>query len=360
MALHNIDPSRIISRVAYPFLGASAGVYFLVQSAWRLSHELGVVPSHQAPIPVISVGNISMGGAGKTPFVMFLVERLVEQGLRPCVVSRGYRGSYATEYLLVSDGTTVTPKIDAKIVGDEPFLLASNLKNKAPVMVGRDRLKCIRYVHSNLKSDLVVLDDGFQHLKLKRDVDIVLVSGTEDHMFPLGGLREPLSALSRADMIIVDGNQEVTCRKMREFLSSHEHFTYQSYPVGLMRDDLCHTSNFDDLKGKDVLLVSAIANPVRFRKTAETLGWRLSGHIVYRDHHIYSSKDLTHILEIAKGVPIVFTEKDWVKLTPEFQQRSDVFFLRIGLRVANSEKLIEELVERLGVHGSEQKTGSNN
>ncbi|MGC8660508.1 MAG: tetraacyldisaccharide 4'-kinase [Desulfomonilaceae bacterium] len=360
MAIRQPYSRTIIDCVTYPLVSVSAGVYYLVQSAWRLSHELGVLGSYTAPIPVISVGNICMGGAGKTPFVMFLVDMLAKKGFRPCVVSRGYRGSYNSEYLLVSDGRSVSPKIDPKLVGDEPFLMASNLGNKAAVIVGKDRLECIRYVNSHLQCNLIILDDGFQHLKLKRDIDIVLVTGTEDHMFPLGGLREPLSALTRADIIALDGNQEVTSRKVQQFLASHDHYTYQSNPVGLLGGRLSSAISLDTFKGKDVLLVSGIANPARFKRTVESLDWRILDHIVYRDHHEFSSKDITRVVEVAKGAPIVFTEKDWVKLSPEFQRRDDVFFLRIGLRVTDSEKLVKELVGRLGINGSQQKTSSYN
>jgi len=150
---------------ALPFLGASAGVYFLVQSAWRKAHELKWARSYNAPIPVVSVGNIAIGGTGKTPFVMFLVERLVKKGFRPCVISRGYRGTYAAKYVVVSDGMSLGPKVDADLVGDEPFLMASNLMNMAPVIVGRDRLKCIEFAHKHFNCDLAVLDDGFQRVR---------------------------------------------------------------------------------------------------------------------------------------------------------------------------------------------------
>lgn len=351
----NIGPiSRLPRLPTLPFLGVSAAAYFLIQSAWRKAHELKWAKSYQAPIPVVSVGNIAIGGTGKTPFVMYLVERLLDQGLKPCVISRGYRGTYATEYVVVSDGNSLARQVNPRLVGDEPFLMANNLMNKAPVMVGRDRIKCIEFVYENFNCDLAILDDGFQHLKLKRDIDIVLLSGREDYMFPLGILREPISTLSRADIVVLDSSQEVISERLCDFLACHEHYTFKSYAVALRNGDVSNSRNINDLKGMDVLLVSAIANPGRFQKMVESLDWRIVNHLIYRDHHNYSSADLIYILEKAAGAPVVFTEKDWVKLAPEFQQRHDVFFLSMSLKVDKAEMFLKRLLEKLVMHGSGQ------
>lgn len=344
--------SGLFGVLALPFLSASAGAYFIVQKTWRKVYELELAKSHKAPIPVISVGNIAVGGTGKTPFVMYLVERLVEQGLRPCVVSRGYRGTYSSDYVVVSDGSTMAPHVDATLVGDEPFLMACNLLNKAPVIVGRDRLKCVVFALKTFKSDVAVLDDGFQHLRLKRDVDIVLLSGKEDHMFPLGILREPVSALSRADILVLNSDEEFVSDEIGDFLSSHQHYGYRSSPVSLLgktaEDPPLDPSH---LKGLDVLLVSAIANPERFRKMSQALGWNVVDHLVFRDHHKYAPEDLSNILETANGKNIIFTEKDWVKLPQHFRERDGIFFLKIGVGLERHERFLEQLLDLLKIHG---------
>lgn len=338
--------------LALPFLSASAGVYFIVQKTWRKVHELELAKSHKAPIPVISVGNIAIGGTGKTPFVMCLVERLVERGLRPCVVSRGYRGRYSSDYVAVSDGSKMAPHVDAALVGDEPFLMAYNLLNKAPVIVGRDRLKCVVFASETFMSDVAVLDDGFQHLRLKRDADIVLLSGKEDHMFPLGILREPVSALSRADIVVLNSNAEYISDEIPDFLSSNQHFSYRTVPVSLLGKTSQELPlDPGEFKGLDVLLVSAIANPERFRKMCEDLGWKVVEHLVFRDHHKYSPEDLSNILETANGKNIIFTEKDWVKLPQHFQEQDGVFFLKIGVELENSERFLDQLLDLLKIHG---------
>lgn len=294
-----------------------------------------------------------MGGTGKTPFVMYMTELLVEKGFRPCVVSRGYKGSYTTDYIIVKDIGISRPRVDAALVGDEPFLIASGVDQKAAVMVGRDRLQCVTYAAEHMGCDVAVLDDGFQHLRLKRDIDIVLLSGQEDHMFPLGNLREPFSALSRADLIAVDQNQEMGSRRIQNFLSDREHFKFKSVPLSLNGADPGRSRIPESLRNENVLLVSGIAAPERFIKMAESLGWSVMDHLVFRDHHNFSSRDLDRIVKAAKGAWMVFTEKDWVKLRPEFQARKDVLFLRIGIQLDNDEIFMNRILKALRTHGTE-------
>jgi tetraacyldisaccharide 4'-kinase len=208
------------------------------------------------------------------------------------------------------------------------------------------------YALETFNSDVAVLDDGFQHLSLKRDVDIVLLSGKEDHMFPLGILREPVSALNRADILVLNSNEEFMSDEIRDFLSSHEHYSYRSSPVSLLgktsEDPPLDPSH---LKGLDVLLVSAIANPERFRKMSQALGWNVVDHLVFRDHHKYDPEDLSNILATANGKNIIFTEKDWVKLPHHFRERDGVFFLKIGVEFENPERFLDQLLNILNTHG---------
>ncbi|MFH0958474.1 MAG: tetraacyldisaccharide 4'-kinase [Pseudomonadota bacterium] len=342
-----------LSALASPFLLAPAIGYFLVQSTWRKIHEMGLVDTNKGPIPVVSVGNIALGGTGKTPFVIYLVEQLANRGLKPCVVSRGYKGAYTEEALVVGDWTSQAPKFSAGYVGDEPFLMAKALAGKSPIIVGRDRLRCVEFAAENLACDVAVLDDGFQHLRLGRDVDIVLLSGREDHMFPLGVLREPISALSRSHFLIISESEEVYSRKVRSLSTSLKLYKFRSFPVCLSNDNHGKSMASEYLKGRETLLVSAIANPQRFRKMTENLEWKITNHLIYRDHHIYDSKDLTRVVKEAKGAYIVFTEKDWVKLPREFQQREEVYFLRIGIELRESELFMKQLMELLNINGSQ-------
>ena len=171
------------------------------RSGKRLT-DVGFLSQRKAPVPVISVGNLLLGGAGKTPFVIFLAGMLKNRGLKPAVVSRGYRGTSRAPYLVVGDGSSGEPLVGPDVCGDEPYLIAKRLPD-VPVIVGRKRIYPVRAAHELFGCNVVVLDDGFQHLPLKRDADIVLLNGSEDHMFPWGRLREPLSALRRADIVML-------------------------------------------------------------------------------------------------------------------------------------------------------------
>jgi len=340
--------------LASPFLLVPSIGYSLVQSTWRKIHESGLAESFKSSIPVVSVGNIAIGGTGKTPFVIYLTEELLKMGFNPCVVSRGYKGAYTEEMVVVHDGVSVNPEMDPGYVGDEPFLMARALAGKSPVIVGKDRHRCVEFAAANLMCDIALLDDGFQHLRLRRDVDIVLLSGQEDQMFPLGILREPISALSRADFLILNENADIYSRKIRYLLSSLKPYRFRSFPVCLSGDDNREAKPSSYLKDQETLLVSAIANPQRFRRMAENLEWKITNHLIYRDHHVYRSTDLTRMIREASGSYIVFTEKDWVKLPREFQQRDEVYFLRIGIELSESELFLNELLELLNINGSQK------
>jgi tetraacyldisaccharide 4'-kinase len=328
-------------------LAVPACVYHAVQKTREELYAFGLLRAEDGGIPVVSVGNLLMGGSGKTPFVLYLAELFRNRGFRPAVVSRGYRGNYSEPYVVVSDGRSWKPLVEPEICGDEPYLLAARLRN-VPVVVGRRRIHPVQVARDRFDSDLVLLDDGFQHLQLARDVDIVLINGTEDGMFPLGRLREPISALRRAHMIVLMGTEAVLPKGSSRFVGGKPLF--QSL---LSADSLILSDNPDEhpppetFAGKAVCLVSGIANPERFRNTAEGLGWAVKYHWPFADHHVFSDEQLTQILREADGAPVVFTEKDWVKLPSWFKSKDQVAALRIRLSVTAEHAFWKELLGRL-------------
>ena len=312
-----------------------AAGYYAVQKVRGKAYDWGLLSQSQAPVPVISVGNLLLGGTGKTPFVIRLAGMLRNRGLKPTVVSRGYRGINRAPYLVVGDGSSSEPLARADACGDEPYLIAMRLPD-TPVIVGRKRICPVQAVHELFGCNVVVLDDGFQHLPLKRDADIVLLNGSEDHMFPRGRLREPLSALKRADIVMLMAGSAVpaaaagyvrgpvfTCRAVASGLASGPGL--QSWlPV-------------DSLSAREVILVSGIANPERFRATAKQLGWIIVNHHSFPDHNRFTDKELRLILDQAAGLPVVVTEKDWVKLPAWFKDMDQVSALRIEIVLDNEE-----------------------
>lgn len=322
-----------------------AACYHAVQKIRAEAYRGRILRSRKAAIPVVSVGNLLMGGSGKTPFAIYLAGLLLKLGFRPTIVSRGYRGSNRDKFLVVGDGHSGEPLVGPSVSGDEPFLMAKRLP-KIPVLVGRTRIHAVEAAEKLFGRNLVVLDDGFQHLQLERDLDIALLNGTEDHMFPLGRLREPMSALARADMVVLVGPASMPDSAAR-YAHDAPVFRCRSVPTDL-RKDLGRGGSLEvsELAGEEVVLVSGIANPERFRQTAEGLQWRVLDHLVYPDHHVFSDTELTGILSRWSGVSIVTTEKDWVKLPEWFRKVEQVMALRIDV-VMEEESAFRAVLQKI-------------
>lgn len=299
-------------------------------------YDKGVLPSVNLDARVISVGNITVGGTGKTPLVERLARFLRDEGHRVAVLSRGY-GRKESGAVVVSDGLECTSGPEQ--AGDEPFLLARRLSNVV-VVVGKNRAEVGKKAVDTWKCDVLLLDDGFQHRKLKRTLDIVVLDATQPwgngKLLPAGPLREPLSALRRADAVIfthADGAQNAgeEQQRIRQFTSApvffakHRPVEWVSLPTG---ESLPLTT----LRGKTALGVAGIGNPASFRKTLDTLGIEIAAFWDYPDHHWYSQDDLTQIENTAKAVgvdAVVTTEKDGVRFPVPVGYAIPVYYLKI-------------------------------
>ena len=335
----NMNPFSLLSDSLYSL---PAAAYFAVQKVREQAFRFGLLSGTCPPVPVISVGNILMGGSGKTPFTMYLAQLLKDRGLRPAVVSRGYRGSYRGELLVVSRGDSSGPEVGPSECGDEPFLIAERLP-QVPVIAARRRIRGARAAAALFRSDVVILDDGFQHLSLHRNVDIVLISGAEDRMFPLGRLREPPSALRRADVVVLTGRKYLIPELCQRYVARVPAFRCRQEVIGLTAGFSTPLISSDRLAGKDVTLVSAIAEPERFRACAKDQGWRVTRHFVFRDHHKLTDRELRRILENTQESTIVVTEKDWVKLPRWLTETGRVWAMRIGVNLENEEGFLRVL-----------------
>lgn len=335
------------SPLSKPLLAVPAAGYHAVQKLREIGYSLGLLKTESTEAPVISVGNILLGGSGKTPFVMFVAHMLYELGLKPGIVSRGYRGQYRGEYLVVSEGASSIrgALVGPDMCGDEPFLMAQRLPH-VPVIVGRKRIHPVRAAQEKLGCTVIVLDDGFQHLPLQRNADVVLLNGTEDAMFPLGRLREPFSALRRATMIVLVGEGTEVPASAAPHVGNVPVFRCRHNPIGVHRGFSDPLHAVDLFSGKDVLLASAIANPSRFRDTAESLAWRVVGHRVFQDHHRITADELDDLLIEAGDAPVVVTEKDWVKLPERGTRTGRIWTLRIHT-VVEDEATFRDTIRRL-------------
>jgi len=328
-----------------PFLAIPAAGYYLVQTIRARAYRTGLLIQEKAPVPVISLGNILMGGAGKTPFAIYLAELLRARGFRPAIVSRGYGGSNREPYIVVGRGDGGRPLVEPSVSGDEPYLMSRRLP-QVPVLVGRRRIHPVVAARHLFGSNVVILDDGFQHLPLARDVDIVLLNGSEDRMFPLGRLREPLTALDRAHLAILMGDETAVPSAAAAYLRGAPTFRCRILPLDIERGAALPPLAAGSFAGREVVLASGIAHPDRFRQTAERLGWLIREHWTFRDHHRFTDVDLAGILSKAGDFPVLLTEKDWVKLPVWFRGKSQVAALRIRVAVDEEEALLDAIVSR--------------
>lgn len=293
------------------------------------------------PCPVISIGNIVAGGAGKTPMAAFLAERLIRLGRRPAVVSRGYKGSLKGGPAVVGDGKQVF--LDSKTAGDEPFMMAG-LK-RFPVVVGRDRYAAGKLALASLDVDVLILDDGFQHLRLHRDLDIVLMDCMRPlgngRMLPAGRLREPPELCrNRISCLVMTrcpkegggGKRELAERLPDSFLDlplfTSRHRSVLSGWTGEGPADL------KALSGRRALLFSGIARNDAFRQSVRELGIKVVDHLEFKDHYRYKGADFSAVRKRAEelGVPLILTtEKDWVKVDRSFDFKRDVGVLGIAV-----------------------------
>jgi len=267
--------------------------------------------------PVISVGNLAMGGRGKTPVAILLARLLLEAGERPAVLSRGYGRRYVEDgVVVVSDGTRISADLDR--AGDEPTLIALSVPG-ARVLVCEQRAIAAALAGHALHATVHVLDDGFQHRAMARDVDLVIVASGDlaDRRFPFGRLRESVRALARADAIVLDGDPPPGFeRALPDAVHAKPWFILRrrlGAPAPLEPD-----RPWLSLTGPAIAL-AGIAAPERFVTSLETAGWAIAGLVAYPDHHQYTRRDLERVARAAHdaGVnAVVTTEKDAVRLLP--------------------------------------------
>ena len=280
---------------------------------------------------VISLGNVTVGGTGKTPTAQHLAREISDMGYRVAILNRGYRAKWRGEVGIVSDGHTL--KMDAETAGDEAFMLAKHLPN-VPVLIGAQRAVTGRYAIEHFGAEVAILDDGYQHWQLERDMDILLVDAVNvfgnGYLLPRGTLREPLSHIDRADVCLMTKVDQAAPGAI-----AHIWETFRSYNQdGLVLESIHQPRQFvrlsdwyediaaggvpvTEMEGKKVLAVSAIGNPASFEQTLADLGIEMVESMRYPDHHDYGERDMAEVLYRAEtlGVEaIVITEKDAVKV----------------------------------------------
>lgn len=297
-------------------------IYRLIWVIRKWLYSAGVLKTRKLPYPVICVGNLTTGGTGKTPAVIAITKILQNDSKhRVAILSRGYKRKSKAPLLLVSDGKSIlaTPEDS----GDEPYLMASSLKN-VPVVVCADRYKSGTYSAEHTGANIFILDDGYQHLQLHRDINILLIDASNPygngHLLPKGILREPLNGILRADCVMVTRANEVGKGNIESLVKKHSHDTpvfYASYKASDITEPYGRSYGVNAIKDKKVFIFSGIANPKSFRRSIEYIGGKVVGEMSYPDHYWYKSDDLRKIMNDASAVSadaVVTTAKDAVRL----------------------------------------------
>jgi len=343
-------PASALAAVLY-------GISLLYGVGWKLralGYQKKIFAAQKLPCKVICVGNLAVGGTGKTPMTMYVAQMLKQFGLQPAVISRGYRGGAQNRGGVVSDGRSIC--MAPAQAGDEPYLIAARLKG-VPVVVGKDRFAAGLLAVNEFDPDVLVLDDGFQHLRLSRDVDLVLLDHGQPfgnlHLLPRGILREPISALKRATAGIFTryrADKAGSAAYAIEMIKKHSpqlplfassclpyHYTIRAgAPIAFDEKTVCTQPEAAEIRNGDkVFGFSGIARNHDFQDTVKWLGFRSAGFVEFSDHHRYTAQDFSNILaaaEAANARRLITTEKDLVRIPPENPLHLDLVV--VGVRVS--------------------------
>jgi len=329
-----------------------SSVYLLGYTIRKSFYGLGLIQVKELKAKVISVGNLTLGGSGKTPFVLYLAKRLKQKGMNFAILTRGYkRRSKTTKELKRID----SPGIKWEEVGDEPFLLSNHLP-EIPVIIDKDRYNSGKIALDRYKAKVLILDDGFQHWRLKRNLDILMIDSSIDlekeKLFPLGRLREPLSSLKRAGIFILNrADQSIHKDKTKLLLQK---FKPRS-PIVESILEVTSVLNWknktktdlDSLKGKKGLAFCGIGNPSSFERTLRFLGVEILNAFFFLDHYIYSRKDLFSLEEERKKVGADFlftTEKDSIRLPETKDPQIPLLVVNVELKIISGEEKLWEVL----------------
>ena len=331
--------------------------YFLYRVGLKRRYPLG--------IQVISIGNVTAGGTGKTPVTEIFARTLAAEGRKVAILSRGYRRKEAPWWqrlftdvisppLVVSDGKHVL--LDSATGGDEPYMLASNLPGVA-VVVDRDRVKAGRYAIKRLGCDTIILDDGFQYQKLKHSIEVVLVDSTNPfgngNMLPRGILREPVRHLKRADIIFLTkcrGDVSAVVQEIRKYNKTAEIVECTHAPKSLK--DVWSREEFPLtwLEGKTTCTLSGIASPKGFENSLRHLGAKVVWCERYADHHRYDSSEILYALNRTADMgadALVTTEKDAVRFPRLETSPVRCLYLRIAIEILRGRESFQDIINRI-------------
>jgi len=337
------NPQNITERFLATALKPASWAWALGSSVRLQGYRWGCLKRKQLNVPVISVGNLTCGGTGKTPVTIDLAHRLIAQNKKVAILSRGYQRQSKEQVIIVSDGTQIYA--DAAAAGDEPYMMAQAVP-QAVVLVGSQRAATAELAVRLYGCDVILLDDGFQHLAIKRNQDIVLIDyhddPLKDSLLPAGRLREPVQQLERAHWIVITKVPDtVNPDRLQHFESlvneyaPHAQLTSCKFSPVRLRclQESSKTLKPQELSGLHVTAFSGIARPESFHSELSQLGAQVMRGRSFADHHWFNTRDIEQItndFRNSKAELVITTAKDAVRLNPSQLADLPVYVLELG------------------------------
>lgn len=331
--------------------------------AWL--YEVGLKRRFPLGCQVISVGNLTVGGTGKTPVVEILARTLRDEGRAVAIISRGYRKKEKSFFRRLLDGESRAPRVvsdgtrvllGSDMSGDEPFMLASNLPGVV-VLVDKNRVKAGRYAIRHYGSDVLILDDGFQYMKLKHSHEIVLVDSTNPfgngHLLPRGILREPAENIRRADFIFItksDGGEDVLRARLRRMNPVAEMAECRHRPRYYKNAYSAEILPLEKIAGMKVVTLAGIAAPMGFENSVSKMGGKVLARERYPDHYRYRTQEIINIVNEADELgadAILTTEKDAVRLPHLENPKVPIFYMRMDIEIVSGFDNFRQCVDRI-------------
>lgn len=327
-------------------------------------YQWGLLKQEKLDCCVISIGNITVGGTGKTPTAQKLARQIKDMGYRVVILNRGYRSHWNRNIGVVSNGEKIF--MTAHEAGDEAYLMAKTLPG-IPVIIGKDRAITGKYAVEKMHAEVIIMDDGFQHWRLQRNMDIVLVDTLSMFgngcVIPRGVLREPLKNLARGDIFILtktDQSSKLSQIQLRKAIAKYNaaapvvesvHSPKNFVEIAeWYKGIVSHVKNLDELRDQDVMVFSAIGNPSSFEQTLSSIGVNIMEAVRYPDHHDYGMLEMQYISERAsslKAVAMITTSKDAVKIPTEFiysERKIPLYILDMDICITNGDEECQNCV----------------
>ena len=349
--LYNKKELFIIKIILIPLFILSLIYSFIVFIKFNL-YKYGLFKTHDSSCNVISVGNLTLGGTGKTPVTIYIADLLIKMNIKTGIVSRGYKSDLKNKHIIIDENNI--KNLTAMQTGDEPLMIANRLK-KVPVFCGKKRVNLCQVAYNEYHCNTVILDDGFQYLKLKKDINIVLLDAQNPlgnkHIFPRGPLREPVSQLKNADIIWVN-NSAKTDILSQEITNKFKNKTIVSskYEIAdLINLSSKQSEKIENFKNSNSILVAAIARPDNLITFLKENNIKVKNHILFNDHHFYNNIDYLKInskIKKFKASHLLITEKDSIKINIA---KIDIpcIMIKINVKILNNKEGLLSMINKI-------------